>query len=393
LTYSDLIVESINTRGSTSVDPMRRLVATSAGGATFTFRIKDVALAASDTASITFGGMRGSIISITRAVGSRYPQVEASAPMLPATELVQSRLTLRSSAFPFVVSVVDSSSALQITNIFPDVVGNSLKRPSSVPATVERVDCLKGSKMAYVTASTLQPTATTSASIVAGSVVSPQDCAAQTCTQLQRPIPAIPAGVSTSTITNVVTGVKAEVAITATAVTPLLSSPVATATVVRGSVAGGTVTQVTVTGFPVVASTSDVLFKVGSATGVVNRVVSSTIDSTVLIVTTPSRSAGPQAASVSFVSSGSDRTTPATGTFTFTYTLREPAVRQAYPLYGLDVGGYPMYVTLTGFPAVASGLASDVTFNFGGSAGGSVGVAASQLLSTSDVDAPTLVRV
>ena len=38
--------------------------------------------------------------------------------------------------------------------------------------------------------------------------------------------------------------------------------------------------------------------------------------------------------------------------------LREPAVKQAYPLYGLDVGGYPMYVTLTGFPAVASGLAS-----------------------------------
>jgi len=126
LTYSDLIVESISTRGSTSVDPMRRLVATSAGGATFTFRIKDVALAASDTASITFGGMRGSIISITRAVGSRYTQVEASAPMLPATELVQSRLTLGSSAFPFVVSFVDSSSALQITNIFPDVVGNSL---------------------------------------------------------------------------------------------------------------------------------------------------------------------------------------------------------------------------------------------------------------------------
>jgi hypothetical protein len=53
---------------------------------------------------------------------------------------------------------------------------------------------------------------------------------------------------------------------------------------------------------------------------------------------------------VSFVSSGSDLTNPATGTFTFTYTLREPAVKQAYPLYGLDVGGYPMYVTLTGSP-------------------------------------------
>jgi hypothetical protein len=36
-----------------------------------------------------------------------------------------------------------------------------------------------------------------------------------------------------------------------------------------------------------VASTSDVLFKVGSATGVVSRVVSSTIDSTVLVVTIP----------------------------------------------------------------------------------------------------------
>ena len=226
-------------------------------------------------------------------------------------------------------------------------------RPSSVPATVERVDCLKGPKMAYVTATALQPTATTSASIVAGSVVSPQDCAAQTCTQLQRPIPAIPAGVGTSTVTNVVTGVKAAVAITATAVTPLLSSPVATAAVVAGSVAGGTVTQVAVAGFPVVASTSDVLFKVGS---VVNRVVSSAIDSTVLVVTTPSGSAGPHAAAVSSVSSGSDLANPATGTLTFTCTLREPAVRQAYPLHGLDVGGCPMHVTLTGFPAVASGL-------------------------------------
>jgi hypothetical protein len=76
-----------------------------------------------------------------------------------------------------------------------------------------------------------------------------------------------------------------------------------------------------------VASTSDVLFKVGSATGVVNRVVSSTIDSTVLVVTTPSRSAGPQAAAVSFVSSGSDLANPATGTLTFTCRKRDREYR------------------------------------------------------------------
>jgi len=124
LTYSDLIVEAISTPYSTSVDPTRRLVASSNGGGHFAFRIKDVTLAASDTASVTFGGMRGAIVAITRNMGSRYTQVEAYAPMHPARELVQSSLALGSSVYPFVISFVDDAS-FRITNIYPDTVSST----------------------------------------------------------------------------------------------------------------------------------------------------------------------------------------------------------------------------------------------------------------------------
>ena len=171
------------------------------------------------------------------------------------------------------------------------------------------------------------------------------------------------------------------------------ATSVATATVTTGSVAGGTVTQVTLVGFPIVSGPSEVSFTVGAAAGVVNRVISSTVASTVLIVTTPAGaiSASGSVASVAYITSGSGWDNAATGTFTFTYIARDTGVKQFYPTYGVKDGGYSMYVTLTGFPASTTGLATDYVLNFG--SGDQSIVTASQLLSSTSELTRLLVTV